>query len=73
MSAPSSYVPSPCVKICALDPVTQLCRGCYRSMEEIADWLEYTADEKLEVLARVEQRRAAEAASTRSTDKGTET
>lgn len=57
MSLPPDYVPSPCVQICTLDPGTGLCRGCLRSVEEIADWLEMTADEKRAVLARVERRR----------------
>ena len=29
---------SPCVKICTYDPDSGLCRGCGRSLEEIADW-----------------------------------
>jgi predicted Fe-S protein YdhL (DUF1289 family) len=61
MSAAQPYVPSPCVKVCALDPVTQRCRGCYRTIDEIADWVEYTAAEKLDVLARIAQRKAADA------------
>jgi hypothetical protein len=58
MSLPPEYVPSPCVQICTLDPVSGLCRGCLRSVQEITDWLEMTADEKRATLARVEQRRA---------------
>ena len=25
---------SPCVKVCEIDPATQLCRGCFRTQEE---------------------------------------
>ena len=57
MSLPPEQVPSPCVQTCTLDPLSKLCRGCLRSVREIADWLEMTADEKRATLARVEQRR----------------
>lgn len=29
---------SPCVKICIIDEGNQLCRGCYRTLPEIAQW-----------------------------------
>ncbi|MEX2525816.1 MAG: DUF1289 domain-containing protein [Gammaproteobacteria bacterium] len=29
---------SPCINVCRMDPDTQLCRGCRRSMDEIARW-----------------------------------
>jgi predicted Fe-S protein YdhL (DUF1289 family) len=58
MSLPPEYVPSPCVQVCTVDPVSGLCRGCLRSVQEITDWLEMTADEKRATLTRVEQRRA---------------
>jgi predicted Fe-S protein YdhL (DUF1289 family) len=57
MSLPPEYVPSPCVQVCTLDPVTGWCRGCLRSIQEIADWVEMTADEKRTTLARIELRR----------------
>jgi len=52
-------IASPCSNVCALDPDTQLCRGCYRSAAEIAGWTEYSAEEKAEVLRRAGERRAA--------------
>jgi predicted Fe-S protein YdhL (DUF1289 family) len=58
MSLPPEYVPSPCVQICTLDPVTGLCRGCLRSIQEITDWVEMSAEEKRATLARIELRRA---------------
>jgi len=54
---PPRHVPSPCVKICVLDPRTRMCRGCYRTIDEVAEWVEYTPEEKLAVLERVAQRR----------------
>lgn len=54
---PPRHVPSPCVKICVLDPVTRICKGCYRTIDEVAEWVEYTPEEKLAALERVAQRK----------------
>jgi uncharacterized protein len=56
MSVPPDYVVSPCVKVCALDPQSGLCRGCFRTLQEIADWLEMTSEEKRATLERAAQR-----------------
>ena len=31
-------VPSPCVNICKIDPYTDTCHGCRRTLDEIAGW-----------------------------------
>ena len=49
---------SPCLGICLMDPATRLCRGCLRTVEEIAGWYEATPAEKRAILARLAQRRA---------------
>lgn len=49
--------PSPCVKICALDPVSRLCTGCLRSVDEIAAWSFMSPQEKRAVLANLPGRR----------------
>jgi predicted Fe-S protein YdhL (DUF1289 family) len=51
-------IPSPCVRVCAMDPATQLCRGCFRTLEEIAGWPSYTEAQKAEVWRRIGERRA---------------
>ncbi len=56
MSVAPDYVASPCVKVCALDPGSGLCRGCFRTLQEIADWLEMTPEEKRATLERAAQR-----------------
>jgi len=50
---------SPCVGICLVDPATRQCRGCLRTVEEIARW--YAADpaEKRALLALLAARRDA--------------
>jgi len=43
-------VPSPCVKICTYDSGAGLCRGCGRSLEEIAAWAQMSAGERQRVM-----------------------
>ncbi|HYE41063.1 MAG TPA: DUF1289 domain-containing protein [Ramlibacter sp.] len=31
-------VPSPCISVCRMDPDTDLCQGCFRTLDEIAAW-----------------------------------
>ncbi len=30
--------PSPCIAVCRMDPRTELCLGCFRTLDEIALW-----------------------------------
>lgn len=59
VTLPPDFVPSPCVKVCALDAHTGYCVGCLRTIDEVAGWVEMTPEEKRAVLDRIEQRRAA--------------
>jgi predicted Fe-S protein YdhL (DUF1289 family) len=58
MNVAPEQVPSPCVKVCALDPHSGYCVGCFRTIDEVANWLEMSAEDKRAVLERVAQRRA---------------
>ena len=51
-------VKSPCVGICAFDEATGWCRGCLRSLDEIAQWLAYSDAQRDRVLAELKQRQA---------------
>jgi predicted Fe-S protein YdhL (DUF1289 family) len=51
-------LPSPCISICQIDPVSQNCMGCYRTRQEIAKWPAMTADEQQLLLQQLKQRRA---------------
>jgi len=53
-------VASPCINICRMNPATKLCDGCLRTLDEIAEWSGYNAEEKRAVLAKLAVRRAAE-------------
>ncbi len=58
----SDDIASPCTNICVMDDERGLCRGCARTLDEIANWSSYTRAEKLTVLEKVAQRKAAVAA-----------
>ena len=45
-----AYPKSPCIEVCVLD-LKGYCRGCYRTMEEIARWRSMSASEQMAVLA----------------------
>jgi len=49
---------SPCIGVCILDPGTGFCRGCARTIAEIAGWLDFTAAEKRRILEALPARRA---------------
>jgi predicted Fe-S protein YdhL (DUF1289 family) len=44
-------IESPCEKICVLDPVGGLCRGCGRSLFEIERWTAYSDSERSRIMA----------------------
>lgn len=55
-SSSSNDPPSPCIGVCVINPQTQLCDGCLRTLNEIAGWWEYSPDQKNRVIAQLEAR-----------------
>ena len=53
-------VPSPCVSVCVIDAPTGLCAGCYRTLDEIAGWIDLSAEERKALVAALSQRQARE-------------
>ena len=49
-------VASPCVSICVLDE-DDICTGCYRSAEEISQWVLLDNEQRIEVLHLAQARR----------------
>lgn len=37
---------TPCIRICVIDPASQLCSGCGRTLDEIGSWSSYDDDER---------------------------
>ncbi len=56
MSSVDPRPSSPCVKVCVVDPLSGLCIGCGRNVEEIASWSALGEDERLAVMAKLPQR-----------------
>lgn len=54
-------VASPCNKVCVMDPDSGLCRGCQRTLDEIARWGEMSEAEQRAVLEALAARRTAHA------------
>jgi acyl dehydratase len=52
-------VPSPCIDVCRMNPNTELCDGCLRTLDEIAGWSSFDAAHKRAVLAQAAARREA--------------
>jgi predicted Fe-S protein YdhL (DUF1289 family) len=50
--------PSPCISICQMDQVKEVCRGCYRTRKEIAQWPSMDGQAQRQLLEALKQRRA---------------
>jgi predicted Fe-S protein YdhL (DUF1289 family) len=37
---------TPCIKICKIDPTTQSCTGCGRTLQQIKEWRIYTNEQR---------------------------
>jgi predicted Fe-S protein YdhL (DUF1289 family) len=51
-------VQTPCNKICTVDPASHLCRGCGRTLDEIAQWPTLTDSARMRIMAELPQRLA---------------
>jgi predicted Fe-S protein YdhL (DUF1289 family) len=49
-------ISTPCVKVCVVDPVSALCVGCGRTVDEIARWGAMSEAERLAVMEGLETR-----------------
>lgn len=52
-----SSVTSPCNNLCFIPPGSELCTGCFRSIKEIIEWLNYSEEQKKEILKKIEERK----------------
>jgi predicted Fe-S protein YdhL (DUF1289 family) len=65
---------TPCIAVCMMDPRTNLCLGCGRTLPEIARWHRMESAERRDVMAQLPARMAEaglaqpEAATTAKTD-----
>ena len=54
---PPRAIASPCVNVCRIEPTTRRCRGCARTIDEIARWTALTDAERDRILADLPGRR----------------
>jgi uncharacterized protein len=52
-------IASPCTKVCTIDSASRLCRGCGRSLDEIARWMSLSERERADITAALPRRLAA--------------
>jgi hypothetical protein len=52
-------ISSPCIKICEIDRASRLCRGCGRSLNEIAQWGLLSEPQRLALMALLPERMVA--------------
>jgi len=50
---------SPCINVCVLDPVSGLCRGCGRTLDEIAKWTQLDNAERARITIEAPRRLSA--------------
>ncbi|MEN3930453.1 DUF1289 domain-containing protein [Microvirga sp. W0021] len=48
---------SPCINICEIDKISNLCRGCHRSLREIASWRELSDTERQKIMSMLPNRK----------------
>jgi len=49
-------IKSPCISVCAMDDLTGLCQGCYRTIAEIKGWWDMSLDDQKNLLVTLEER-----------------
>jgi len=54
----AASVASPCVSICVIDAPSGLCAGCYRTLDEIAGWIDFSSEERRALLSALAERRS---------------
>lgn len=59
----TAFIASPCVGVCQLD-ARQCCRGCGRTLDEIAEWPLARPDRQQAIVAAARQRQATRTATT---------
>ena len=61
-TAVPTSIASPCISVCRIDPATDYCEGCWRTIDEIAGWATMSDERKRGVLEALSLRRSSAAA-----------
>lgn len=49
-------VASPCINVCQINEASGYCQGCYRTLDEIAEWWDMSPEQQRALLADLEKR-----------------
>ncbi|WP_445157106.1 DUF1289 domain-containing protein [Halomonas sp. E14] len=58
MNTDKATAASPCIGVCRLDPASQHCLGCLRTLDEIAAWSSLDDARRRTILRQLPSRRA---------------
>jgi predicted Fe-S protein YdhL (DUF1289 family) len=53
----SVAVNSPCISVCVINAETGYCLGCFRTTDEIENWLQRSPAERARIIHQLERRR----------------
>ena len=56
--ATGQNIPSPCISVCRMSEASGWCEGCFRTLDEIAQWSRLGDADKRSVWALIERRAA---------------
>jgi hypothetical protein len=59
MASIATAIESPCTQVCVVHPTLKLCIGCGRSLDEIANWINFDGAERARLMAQLPSRLAA--------------
>ena len=58
MNAAEEVVASPCINVCVIDQTSGLCAGCYRTLDEIAAWIDLSPAARRAIVEELPLRRS---------------
>jgi predicted Fe-S protein YdhL (DUF1289 family) len=50
---------SPCISVCEMDEQAGICKGCYRTLAEIATWSRISNEDRWDIVQQLRERRSA--------------
>ena len=51
-------IATPCIKVCIVDPESNLCLGCFRTLPEIGGWSRFSEEDRSRLMADLPTRRS---------------
>jgi predicted Fe-S protein YdhL (DUF1289 family) len=56
-AADDERIASPCISVCVMDESSGLCAGCYRTLDEIAGWIDFSPARRRAIIDELPTRR----------------